>query len=254
MTTLQPSEHSVSVSTGSHSDLADLMAQNVGTDRRFCRLQERSKSSARASKQLRSIMRGEKQQTDGDDTEAQSDIGEGCHFKTSEETWNAEKETIIKTLFKAEIENREINMEIKRSKLLNHADLKDENPKRVLEKVRPLWRSLEKSTETLELPSEQESLQQRVQRCLDEEENNSEIVPPTVTSSIRNVFSSSDLDKIRSIFKEMMAKSVPISKPRIKALLEKENWMHILNTVSLDTLINRVKYERRLNRSLKATN
>ena len=94
---------------------------------------------------------------------------------------------------------------------------------------------------------------QRVQRCLDEEENNSEIVPPTGTSSIRDVFSSSDLDKIRSIFKEMITKSVPISKPRIKALLEKENWMHILNTVSLDPLINRVKYERRLNRSLKAT-
>ena len=132
-------------------------------------------------------------------------------------------------------------MEIVRSKLLNHADLKDKNPKRVLDKVRSLWRSLEKSTETVELSSEQESLQQRVQRCLEEEENNNEIVPPpTDTSSIRNVFSSSDLDKIRSIFKEMITKSVPISRPRIKALLEKENWMHILNTASLDSLINRV--------------
>ena len=51
--------HSVSESNGSHSDLADLMAHNVGTARRFYRLQE--KSSARASKQLRSIMWGEKQ-------------------------------------------------------------------------------------------------------------------------------------------------------------------------------------------------
>ena len=107
-------------------------------------------------------------------------------------------------------------MAVVRSKLLNHADLKDENPKRVLDKVRSLWRSLEKSAETVEHLSEQESLQQRVQRCLDEKENNSEIVPPTVTSSIRIVFSWSDLDKIRSIFKEMMTKSVPISKPRIK--------------------------------------
>mgnify|MGYP000300205044 CR=1 FL=1 len=79
-------------------------------------------------------------------------------------------------------------MAVVRPKLLNHADLKDENSKRVLDKVRSLWRSLEKCTETVELPSEQESLQQRVQRCLDEEENNSEIVPPTVTSSIRNDF------------------------------------------------------------------
>ena len=82
------------------------MAHNVGTARRFYSLQETCKYSARASKQLRSIMRGEKTQTGGDDTEAQSDIGEGCHFKTSEETWNAEKETIINTLFKAEIEKK----------------------------------------------------------------------------------------------------------------------------------------------------
>ena len=83
--------HSVSESSGSHSDLADLMAHNVGTARRFYRLQGESKSSARASKQLRSIMRGEKQQTDDDDTEAQSVIGEDCHFKTTEGTSNAEK-------------------------------------------------------------------------------------------------------------------------------------------------------------------
>ena len=44
---------------------------------------------------------------------------------------------------------REINMAIVRSKLLNHADLKDENPKMVLDKVRSLWRSLKKSTETV---------------------------------------------------------------------------------------------------------
>ena len=51
-------------------------------------------------------MWGEKTQTGGDDTEAQSDIGEGFHFKTSEETWNAEKETVINTLFEAEIEKK----------------------------------------------------------------------------------------------------------------------------------------------------
>ena len=57
-------------------------------------------------------------------------------------------------------------MAIVRSKLLNHADLKDENPKMVLDKLRSLWRSLKKSTETVELPSGQESLQQRVQRSI----------------------------------------------------------------------------------------
>ena len=39
-------------------NLADLMAHNVDTARKFYRLQEKSKSSVKASKQLRNVMRG----------------------------------------------------------------------------------------------------------------------------------------------------------------------------------------------------
>ena len=44
-------------------NLADLMAHNIDTARKFYRLQEKSKSSVKASQQLRNVMRGQVQET-----------------------------------------------------------------------------------------------------------------------------------------------------------------------------------------------
>ena len=50
----------------------------------------------------------------------------------------------------------------------------------------------------------------------------------------------------------MIVKSAPISKPRIKETLEKESWgKDMLEKVSVETIVNRIKYERRVHRSLK---
>lgn len=123
----------------------------------------------------------------------------------------------------------------------------------MLDKVRSQWR-YEKNTaaETSDLPSEQESVEQRVQRILDDKENSSDVIPPTVTSSMKNFFTSAELEKVRYTFKEMIAKAAPISKPRIKEMLQKESWgRDMLEKVSVDTIVNRIKYERRVHRSLK---
>ena len=91
-------------------------------------------------------------------------------------------------------------MEAVRSKISNHAELKDKDPKRVLDKVRSQWRyAKQSSTEIVSPPSEQETLQQRVQRSL-EEDANSDIIPPTATSSVKNMFSSSDKENIQEVF------------------------------------------------------
>ena len=50
----------------------------------------------------------------------------------------------------------------------------------------------------------------------------------------------------------MIQKSFPISKLLVKKTLEKEDWgMEMLKKVSLDTVINRLKYERRQRRASK---
>ena len=247
--------HKTTDSNEKQGNLADLMAHNVETARKYYRLQEKSKSSVEASRQLRSVMRGEKQQKEIHDSEAQSVLstGEDGHSKISKLSWDAEKEAVLQTLFQEEISQKAVNLETVRSKISGQPDLMTVDPKRVLDKVRSMWRyGKQPSTEPANLPSEQETLEQRVQRSLEEVENNSEIIPPSITSSLRNCFSSSELDSLRNIFSGMIVRSVPISKVKVKEILEKEHCgIGILKKVSLDTVVNRVKYERRLHRGKK---
>ena len=91
------------------------------------------------------------------------------------------------------------------------------SPKQVFDKVRSQWRyKKETTTEPLDLPSEEETVEQSVQRILEVQNNTSDVIPPTVTSSMKNLFTSTELEKVRNTFKEMIVKSAQISKPRIK--------------------------------------
>lgn len=66
---------------------------------------------------------------------------------------------------------------------------------------------------------------------------------------MKNVFVSNDLEIIRNTFKDMILMSTPIFKTRVKEILEKESWgRRILEKVSVETVVNRIKYERRMHR------
>ena len=247
--------HSASNRCESHSDLADLMAHNVGTAMHYYKLNEKSKSSVKASRKLRTVMRGEQQQKESNDTEDHSAVSstlDDCS-KNSKLLWPAAKELLVQTIFQDEIMEKSITLEIVRSKVLNHPDLKNEDPKRVLDKVRSLWRYEKQSpevTEPLSLPSE--TLSEKVQRTMQDEESASEIIPPTITSSTKNIFSSTELEKLRTTFKEMIVTSVPITKTSVNASLQKESWgRDVLKKNNLDSVINRIKYERRVYRGKK---
>ena len=253
--------HNVASGSEEHNDLANLMAHDVATARKYYRLQEKAKSSVKASRKLRTVMREQPQKKISHDPEKESEDNESCskisakeecQSKASKATWTAERKAVLRTVFQEEINQKEVTLQAVRSKIANHAELKDEDPKRVLDKVRSEWRySKQSSTENVTPPSEQETLQQRVQRSL-EEDGNSEIIPPTVTSSVKNMFSSSDKENILEAFRDMIEKNAPICKTKIKDLLQKESWgRSILKKASFDTVVNRVKYERRLYRSSK---
>ena len=78
-------------------------------------------------------------------------------------------------------------------------------------------------------------------------ETSSNIIPPTMSSSVRNVLSGSELDNIRAVFKDMIVHSAPTSKPKVKSILEGKDWgKDLLKRLTLDTIINGIKYERRL--------
>ena len=253
--------HTVSDSNEARGNLADLMAHNLQTANKYYRLQEKSNSSVQASKQLRNIMR---EPSDHPDQTAKPNsisvslnpsASEAVVPKTSRNPWNEDKEALIKEVFKDEIEHEAITLPTVKAKISDHPQLREEDPKRVLDKVRAQWRfSKSSSPEPPCLPSEVETLEQRVERAFHaESEISSEIIPPTsVSSSVRNIFTATELDKLQKLFRQMIQQSYPISKRQIQMTLEKEDWgMEMLKKVSLDTIVNRVKYERRQNRASK---
>ena len=138
--------HTASDSNEARGNLADLMAHILQTANKYYRLQEKSKSSVQASKQLRSIMR---EQSDHPDQTAKRNstsvspspsASEAVVPKTSRGSWNEDKEALIKTVFKDEIEHKAITLATVKTKISNHPQLREEDPKRVLDKVRAQWR------------------------------------------------------------------------------------------------------------------
>ena len=250
--------HTNSESNEARGNLADLMAHNVDTARKYYRLQEKSKSSVEASKHLRNVMRVQAQGALDQPKSVPADTPSlSVTSKSSRESWSLELASVVKDVFKNEIEKEEISIETVRSKISNHPQLKDQDPKKVLDKIRAQWRfqmlPSPDITSLPRLPTEEETFQERVQRGLEvENETPSEIVPPTLTSSVRGALSEFDLASLRTMFNDMVTKSFPIVKQRIKETLEKDPWgKDILKKVSLDTIVNRIKYERRVSRASK---
>ncbi|CAH3188945.1 unnamed protein product, partial [Porites evermanni] len=241
------SVHSCSESNEARGNLADLMAHNVSTATRFYRLREKSKSSVKASQHLRQVMRGD------DESPSISTVDEGGASKC---TLSKDQEMVIRDLFEEEIKSKSVTMATVREKIADNMELKDEDPKKILDKVRGTWRySSSTQSEPVNLPDEQETLEQRVERSLDVQNNPWDIATTTTEASgVRNLFSTSDLDILRAMFKVMITTSIPISRPKVKEILENENGgKGLMQKASLDTIINRVKYERRVFRASKNT-
>lgn len=207
--------HSCSESNEARGNLADFMAHNVSTAMRFYRLQEKSKSSVKASKHLRQVMREE------DERPSISTVDEGEASKCS---WSKDQEMIIRDLFKEEINEKQVKIAMVREKIADNPQLKDEDLKKILDKIRGMWRySSSTHSEPVNLPDEQETLKQRVERSFDVEKNPWEISTTTTEASgVRNLFSSSELDKLRAMFKVMITTSCPSQDPRSKKFLRRK--------------------------------
>ena len=257
--------HTNNESNEARGNLADLMAHNLETARKYYRLQEKSKSSVQASRNLRQAMRGTSGAEGSNDqpkcvptSNSSLTVSDDDQSKTSRDSWTYEIKGLLREVFKNEIEKEAVSME--KNKMSNHPQLKGQDPKKVLDKVRTEWRFRKlpppQPTSVPDLPTEKETLQERVQRALNpdvEDENSSDIIPPTLGSSLRGAFSSIDLDRLRALFNDMITKSFPIVKTKIMETLQTDDaWgKEILKRVPLDTIVNRVKYERRVSRASK---
>ena len=123
--------HSASESNEARGNLADLMAHNLQTATKYYRLQEKTKSSVQVSKQLRSVMREQLDQTGRPNSPPVA--SEAVVLNTLRTSWDEDLEVLIKTVFKNEIEYQEVTMETVKNKISDHPQLREENPKRVLD-------------------------------------------------------------------------------------------------------------------------
>ena len=144
-------------------NLADLTEHNLSTAQKYyIKLQEKSMASVKALKQLKDVMHGVSPVAENSEQES-TFITEECSSVASKHFWTAEKESLA--LFGEEIENKVITLEVVKEKISNHPELKGDSPKKVLDKVRSLWRYKRPQTdEPAVLPTEEESAQHRIER------------------------------------------------------------------------------------------
>ena len=171
-------------------NLADLMGHNLSTAQKYyIKLKEKSMASVKTSKQPKDVMHGVSPVAENSEQEG-TFITEECSSVVSKHFWTAEKESLVKALFGEEIENKVITLEVVKEKISNHPELKGDGLKKVLDKVRSLWRYKKPQTdEPAVLPTEEESAQQRTERWMDGVDTSSHMIPPNFSSAVRNVLS-----------------------------------------------------------------
>lgn len=243
----------------SHKDmtgkLADLMAHKESTAQRYYKLHEKQKSCVEAAAELPSIMRTTKKVLEGGDsiTTMEEDIPAGTKDSTEKHvTWNKQQIEAIRELFREEIDQKSVTMALVREKITHNAILCNHDPKKICDRVRSEWRHKrdESHLETagaVDPPDEEETFSDKMSRYMSSS-SVSEFVPPSNSSYVsRNLFSLREKEDLLRLFKPTI-KSGIISKPAVKNILEEdEAGRQFLKKFTVDQIVNRLKYERRMN-------
>lgn len=261
-------------------NLADLMAHRESTAEKYYRVLDKSRSSVKASQVLHGIMRNEEKRNEKrlkEKTEEKSNSGSveemtneksntGSVEEMTSEKRNSqsleEKMDAIKKLFGPEIDAQSISIATVREKICLNPILCNEDAKKVYDKIRAQWRykaQVDNKPSTASLPSEKETVSDRVERMFkesntheDDEESfdSSDVVSPTETTgtSKPGVFSPTHVQTLLRLFSDMINGS-PISKPIITQKLQNDSEGKEMVTVfTVTQVVNRLKYERKQKR------
>ena len=152
------------------SDLADLMAHKQSTADRYYLLKNKGKSAVRTSKELAKIMR---HGTDQSSTNNAKENNESASLTTSEKQtssgrhkWTSAQVAELKCVFSSHIVAQSITTEDVRKSVLEAPTLKGIPVKKIVDKVRSYFgNNVEEAIETPSLPTEQESIANRLKRA-----------------------------------------------------------------------------------------
>ena len=248
--------------------LADLMAHREATAEKYYRVFDKSKSSVKASQTLHGIMRDTMQKEEKQECEERVDQfpeNEDLHDNSAtaaRSPWSENSVTAMQTLFKEEISAQEISISCVREKIKCNPILCKEDPKRVYDRVRAEWRyktniDQSRDIEEVVLPEETEDVNHRVDRLFvaprdgvaESSSLSADFVSVTEsTVHSKGVFTAQQAKTLVELFQDMVNCGRPISKPVITERLSKNV---SFKGVSVDQVVNRLKYERRQKRQLK---
>ena len=173
--------------------------------------------------------------------------------------WNEKDVTALKDVFSKEIETKSLTMAVVKEKIQGHPTLCRLEARKVYDKVRSEWRfgkntsyqssDMDDGQPSAELPEESETLTDKMSRYFSNEASSVSMVPPSNSSYLtKNIFTDDHRKYLLKVCGSMV-KSGIISKTVVKDLLSKdEEGKEMLREFTIKQLINRLKYERRLNR------
>lgn len=251
-------------------DLADLMGHKTTTAEKFYRLREKEEACIEAANNLTSIMRAPKEVPVSDqDTPGKAENKNPLPESLQKErfSWNEDDVAAIRELFAGEIKKESVTMAIVRDKIRDHPTLQHLDAKRVCDRVRSEWRQRDPEYEELEdtsgnpsPPEQTESFGEKMDRFFRARPSDtstyssSDVVAPSNPSYASNtIFSDEERKYLLRVCGGMVRGGI-ISKPAVKQLLEKtDEGKKILHKFKIEQLINRLKYERRLNNRQKST-
>ena len=257
------------------SNLADLMAHKESTAQRFYRLQEKQEACLQAATNLPSIMRISETRKDTsapdaiqDDVIAEIDDNSPytkADVSTGRISWKEAEVKALREVFAQNIRSKSVTMAIVRQKIQGNPTLQSLDPKRVCDRIRSEWRfndndgraNTSKAAESSplpELPSQVETLENKMARYFSGDNSSVSIVPPTNSSYFsRNIFSDQSRDYLLKVCGHMV-RGGGISQTAVKQALSKnEEGREMLREFTIKQLINRLKYERRMNRQHNST-
>ena len=255
--------------------LAGLMAHNEATAKKYYLLSEKSKTSVQVSKELGQLMRTD----DGNAhtaCEPSSATKETCAVaenkksaenepeKSSESegskriAWTDDEVTKIKEVFKNDIAQDNITLDVVRRGVETHQELRGMSPRRIYDKLKKDCKKESIACVPVgEPPQEQDSLQDKLERMgsvgnsTEETESHGDqlstrIIAPTERNS---TFNCDEVNTIHELFKNMIRESRTISRVEVeKRCSGSRDGRNLLMKTTALSLVNRIKYERRKHR------
>ena len=164
-------------------------------------------------------------------------------------TFTQEQLYEIRRVFKFEIVTKSVTMDAVRSKIQTNYALEHCDPRRVYDRIRSEWRASTPSSVSQEppsLPTDRESLDDKLERMSSGETSTNTIPPTQVSAYVHAIFRSSQIELLKKLFPTMIKGKAPISKKVIEnTLRENKEAAAQLSNIKTAQIVNRLKFEKR---------